>query len=49
MGYTNGSVGYFPTQEAFSQGGYEPSTSHLDPTAESVYMREIAALMRSLP
>ena len=49
MGYTNGSVGYFPTQEAFSQGGYEPAISDLDPTAESVYMRAIAALMRSLP
>jgi neutral ceramidase len=46
MGYTNGSIGYFPTQQAFSQGGYEPATSHLDPTAESVYMREIAAIMK---
>ncbi len=49
MGYTNGSVGYFPTQEAFSQGGYEPGTSHFDPTAESVYLREIAALLKSFP
>ena len=49
MGYTNGSIGYFPTQQAFSQGGYEPATSHLDPTAESVYLREIAALLKHFP
>jgi neutral ceramidase len=49
MGYTNGSIGYFPTQQAFSQGGYEPSTSHLDPAAESIYIREIAALLRDMP
>ena len=39
----------FPHATGFSQGGYEPGTSHLDPTAELVYMREIAALMRSFP
>jgi neutral ceramidase len=49
MGYTNGSIGYFPTQAAFSEGGYEPATSDLDPTAESVYMREIAAMLRNFP
>jgi neutral ceramidase len=45
MGYTNGYVGYFPEQEAFAQGGYEPATSHLAPNAEQVYMREIKRLM----
>jgi len=45
MGYTNGGIGYFPTQQAFAQGGYEPAASHLDPAAESIYMREIAAMM----
>ena len=49
MGYTNGSIGYFPTQAAFSEGGYEPSNSRLDPTAEQVYLREIAALLKSFP
>jgi hypothetical protein len=49
MGYANGSMGYFPTQEAYSQGGYEPATSDLDPTAEAVYMREIAALLKNFP
>lgn len=45
MGYTNGYVGYFPEQEAFAQGGYEPATSHLAPNAEQIYMREIKRLM----
>jgi hypothetical protein len=49
MGYSNGSIGYFPTQEAYSQGGYEPAVSDLDPTAEAVYMREIAALLKRFP
>ena len=49
MGYSNGSIGYFPTQAAFSEGGYEPANCHLDPTAESVYLREIAALLRNFP
>ena len=46
MGYTNGYVGYFPEQKAFAEGGYEPAVSHLDPTAESVYIREINELMK---
>jgi neutral ceramidase len=49
MGYTNGSIGYFPDQQAFAQGGYEPAMSHLDPTAEAVYLREIASLLRAFP
>jgi hypothetical protein len=47
-GYTNGSIGYFPTQAAFSEGGYEPATSHLDPTAEGHYLRQVADLMAGL-
>jgi len=47
MGYTNGSVGYFPTQAAYSEGGYEPTRSIFDPTAESVYLRELALMLRA--
>ncbi len=45
-GYVNGYIGYFPEQKAFAEGGYEPATSHLDPTAENVYLREIADLLK---
>lgn len=45
-GYTNGYIGYFPEQKAYAEGGYEPATSHLDPAAENVYMREIAELLK---
>jgi hypothetical protein len=46
MGYTNGYIGYFPEQQAFAEGGYEPAVSHLDPTAEKVYMRQIGELLK---
>ena len=45
MGYTNGYIGYFPEQKAYSEGGYEVAVTHLDPAAESIYLREIAQLM----
>jgi len=47
MGYTNGSIGYFPEQKAWSEGGYEPATSHLAPNAQPVYERAITELLRS--
>ena len=47
-GYTNGSIGYFPTQAAFAEGGYEPATSHLDPNAEGHYLRQVAELLAEL-
>jgi hypothetical protein len=46
MGYTNGYIGYFPEQQAFAEGGYEPSVSHLDPIAEKVYLRQIGELLK---
>jgi Neutral/alkaline non-lysosomal ceramidase, N-terminal len=45
MGYTNGYIGYFPTQQAYAQGGYEVAVTHLDPAAERIYLRAIAKLM----
>ena len=45
MGYTNGYVGYLPEQKAFAEGGYEPAVSHFDPTAEHVYLKEVAELL----
>ena len=49
MGYTNGDIGYFPTQAAFSEGGYEPAVSELDPVAEPIYLRQINELLTSRP
>ena len=45
MGYTNGSVGYFPEQSAYSEGGYEVSRTRFDPQSERIYLKAIAALM----
>ncbi len=46
MGYTNGYIGYLPERQAFAEGGYEPAVSHLDPAAESIYMRQISELLK---
>ena len=46
MGYTNGSIGYFPEQKAYAEGGYEVASTRLDPVAEPIYLRAIAELMK---
>jgi hypothetical protein len=46
MGYTNGSIGYFPEQKAYAEGGYEVAATHLDPASERIYLRELAELMK---
>jgi neutral ceramidase len=45
MGYTNGYIGYFPTQKAYAHGGYEVAVTHLDPASERIYLQAIAELM----
>jgi neutral ceramidase len=45
MGYTNGYIGYFPERQAYAEGGYEVAVTHLDPAAESIYLRAVAQLM----
>ncbi|HET7215681.1 MAG TPA: hypothetical protein VFL79_18980, partial [Terriglobia bacterium] len=45
MGYTNGYIGYFPTQQAYAEGGYEVAVTHLDPASERIYLRAVAKLM----
>jgi len=42
MGYTNGYIGYFPERKAYAEGGYEVAVTHLDPAAESIYLRSLA-------
>ena len=46
IGYTNGYIGYFPERKSYAEGGYEVAVTHLDPTAEAVYLHAIADLMK---
>ena len=48
VGYCNGSLGYMPTQKAFSEGGYEPNSSRYDPVTEKIYVKEVAKLLNEL-
>ena len=48
LGYCNGSVGYFPTQKSYSEGGYEPSGSRFDPASENLYMKQIQKVLIGL-
>jgi len=48
IGYCNGSVGYLPTQKAFSEGGYEPSSSRFDPVAEKILVKEVKKILTNL-
>ena len=48
MGYTNGSIGYFPERNAYAEGGYEVAVTHLDPAAEAIYLREVADVLKQM-
>jgi neutral ceramidase len=47
-GYCNGSVGYLPTQQSHSQGGYEPWSTVFDPVAEKIFIKGVEKLVLSL-
>jgi len=47
-GYCNGSVGYLPTQQSHSEGGYEPWSTHFDPVAEKIFIKGVEKLLLSL-
>jgi neutral ceramidase len=48
VGYCNGSLGYLPTQQAHSEGGYEPWSTKFDPAAEKIYMKGVQKLLFAL-
>jgi neutral ceramidase len=48
VGYCNGSLGYMPTQQAYSEGGYEPWSSRFDPVTEKIYEKGVAKMMYEL-
>jgi len=48
FGYANGSFGYFPTREAFSEGGYEVRTSCLTSRAEGDVTPAVMAQLQGM-
>jgi len=48
VGYCNGSLGYLPTQQAHSEGGYEPWSSRFDPVTEKIFTREVEKMLTEL-
>jgi Neutral/alkaline non-lysosomal ceramidase, N-terminal len=46
-GYCNGSLGYLPTQQAHSEGGYEPWSTKFDPAAEKIFVKGVGKMLTS--
>jgi len=46
VGYANDYIGYIPTKEAFSQGGYEVETSLFSDEVGNVLINEVEALVK---
>jgi hypothetical protein len=46
FGYTNGWLGYFPTAQAISEGGYEPNTSPFTEAAESDITEKVVTYLQ---
>lgn len=49
FGYTNGWLGYLPTEAAFSEGGYEPRTSPFTPQVERDFGDAVVSFLQSIP
>lgn len=47
-GYCNGSLGYLPTQQSHSEGGYEPWSTAFDPVAEKIFVKGVEELLSGL-
>lgn len=48
-GYTNGWLGYLPTEAAFAEGGYEPRTSPFTPQVERDFGDAVVSFLQSIP
>jgi hypothetical protein len=49
FGYCNGWLGYLPTEEAFAEGGYEPSVSPFTKQAEEDFTQGVITYLLGLP
>jgi hypothetical protein len=49
FGYTNGWIGYLPTQAAFAEGGYEPRTSVFSDQVERDVTEAVLSYLQSIP
>lgn len=48
LGYSNGSLGYMTTQEAYAQGGYEPWSSKFAPVTEKIFVAGVVEMLKEL-
>jgi len=48
VGYCNGSMGYLITQQAYSEGGYEPWSTRFAPVTEKIFVSGIEKMLISL-
>ncbi len=48
VGYCNGSLGYLITQQAYSEGGYEPWSTQFAPVAEKIFLSGVEEMLIGL-
>jgi hypothetical protein len=48
LGYSNGSVGYLPTQKAYGEGGYEPWSAKFAPVTEKIFVAGVQNMLIQL-
>ena len=49
FGYTNGWVGYLPTEAGFAEGGYEPATSVFSDQVERRITEAVVSYLQGMP
>jgi neutral ceramidase len=48
VGYCNGSLGYLPTQQSHSEGGYEPNATSFDPGTDKIFVKGVEKMLNGL-